>query len=92
VAQIAMNVANVAPSLSTGCSGTDLTEVRVTAAIVLPLANPPVLVVPEGGSATVHVTINGPAFVQMLTSQPYTCGAEFPTPTPAQLAQVLTVN
>ena len=92
VAGMSLNLSNTAPVFSTGCSGSQLVEVRVPDAVILTLSNPPLLQVVQDGTATVTVAVDGPAFVDMLTSQPYTCGGEFPAPTPAELAQVVTVN
>ena len=75
------------------CTVGQLVEARAASAIVLPFANPPLLQVNQDGTAEVHVVVDGPAFVDLITSQAYTCGAaQFPTPTPAELAQVVTVN
>jgi len=93
VAALSLNVAPTAPELSTGCSGTgELTEARVGAPIIVQFANPPVLQVLQDGSVEVNVVLDGPGFVNMLTSLPFQCGGAFPTPTPEQLAQVITVN
>jgi len=94
IAQITMNVNPQSPiGGSTVCNGSDLIEVRVASAIVMPFANPPLLQVTQDGTAQLNIVVDGPEFVDMITIQPYTCGVDpFPTPTPAELAQVLTVQ
>jgi hypothetical protein len=94
VAQINLNLANTASTASvTVCSGTgELQEARVGAPIILDFPNPPIVQVLQDGTTQVSVQVDGPGFVDMLLNQPYQCGGVFPTPTPAELAQVLTVN
>lgn len=107
VSQLSLNLFNAAPQLASSCcvqndppqagdcdpAVTLLKTARVGPPIILEFADGPLLQVPQGGSAQVNVVVDGPALVQMLLDQPWTCGSgSFPTPTAAQVAQVITLN
>ncbi|HEX5041457.1 MAG TPA: hypothetical protein VFV75_01060 [Candidatus Polarisedimenticolaceae bacterium] len=93
IAEINLNVSNTAATASTVvCSNGELAEARTGSVIILQFPDPPLVQVAQDGSSEVNVVIDGPAFVNMLLNQPYQCGGVFPTPTPAELAQVISVN
>ena len=94
IGAINLNIANTAPTASvvTCSQGGELEQARVGTAIILDFANPPILQILQDGTTQVTLQMDGPAFVNMLLNQPFQCGGVFPTPTPAELAQVLTVN
>ena len=94
IGAINLNIANTAPTASvvTCSQGGELEQARVGTAVILDFTNPPVLQILQDGTTQVTLQIDGPAFVNMLLNQPFQCGGVFPTPTPAELAQVLTVN
>ena len=94
IGAISLNIANTTPTASVvTCSQSgELEQARVGTAIILDFPTPPILQILQDGTTQVTLQIDGPAFVNMLLNQPFQCGGVFPTPTPAELAQVLTVN